>query len=202
MGAISLLSRARRWKADGSRAMSGCDISDSISPKRDSMSRSFWKVMESVLRLGRSRSVLLLAPLPRELLDAARGVDQALLAREERVAVGADLQPQLLALGGPRGPCRPAGAVDVDRDVIRMNPWFHRAPRPAADGAAGNVRRALESAATANSSRSGERGSRLPVRGATSREEFLLYNRATFNPLALPLVKGCERGAVPHGVPR
>src|SRR5437762_12385663 len=104
MGAISLLSLARRWKADGSRATSASDIRVSISPKRDSISRSFWKVIESRLRLGRSGRFLLLAPLPREFLDLARGVDQALLAGEERVAVGADLAPQLLSLGGPRGP--------------------------------------------------------------------------------------------------
>src|SRR5713226_748150 len=142
MGVISFDSRARRWKADGSRAMSGSDIFASTSPKRDSMSRSFWNVMASIvnsggvfiasrppapsatpslkqrprsprereagvdgasLRLGGSGGggsrcgcrgrLLLLAPLPRVLLDLARRVDEALLAREERVAVRADLEP-------------------------------------------------------------------------------------------------------------
>src|SRR5881394_569262 len=74
------------------------------------------------LRLGRSGRLLLLAPLARELLDLAGGVDQPLLAREERVAVRADLETQLLALGGPRRPGRAAGAVDVHVDVIGMDP--------------------------------------------------------------------------------
>src|SRR6185436_16056870 len=187
MGVISFDSRARRWKADGSRAMSESDIWASTSPKRDSTSRSFWNVMASIvnsggyssrshppapfgypptrslaaeplarclwfdpkvsscpsrenpgtslargtgasmgeLRLGRCGRLLLLAPLARELLDAARGVDQALLPGEERVAVRADLQAQLLAFRGPRGPGRAARAVDVDRDVIRMNACLH-----------------------------------------------------------------------------
>ena len=52
---------------------------------------------EGRLGLGGGR---LLAVLAREPLDAAGGVDQLLLAREERVAAGADLEAQLLALGG------------------------------------------------------------------------------------------------------
>src|SRR6185503_18749106 len=77
------------------------------------------------LRLGRSGRLLLLAPLPRELLDLARGVDQALLAREERVAVRADLEAQLLALRGARGPGGAARAMDVDVDVIGVDACFH-----------------------------------------------------------------------------
>src|SRR4029453_10562617 len=77
------------------------------------------------LRLGRCGRFLLLAPLPRELLDLARGIDQALLAREERVAGRADLEPQLLAFRGPRGPSRATRAVNVDGDVIGMNACLH-----------------------------------------------------------------------------
>src|ERR671918_540091 len=91
------------------------------------------------LRLSRCGRLLLLAPLPRELLDAARGVDQALLAREERVAIRADLEAQLLAL---RGSCRPRGAaraVDVDGDVIGMNAWLHGLSAAQANRLAGSL---------------------------------------------------------------
>src|SRR5687768_1258426 len=95
----------------------------STSPKRVSMSFSFWKVIVSMLlaflsqdvrnpgpggfalerrgwssplRLG--RGFLLLPVLAREALHAAGRVDQLLLAGEERMAARADLQAQLLAL--------------------------------------------------------------------------------------------------------
>src|SRR5439155_22770029 len=103
------------------------------------------------LRLGRSGRLLLLAPLARELLDLARGVDQALLAREERVAVRADLEAQLLALGGPRGPGRAAGAMDVDVDVFGMDPRLHDAPRGGRAPAVCRLRRRA-AAVTVNSS--------------------------------------------------
>src|SRR5688572_468614 len=118
-----------------------------MSTKRASRSLSFWKVIESIgessdqhgrarergrggrsrpgrhfarLRLRRSRGGRFLLPvLAGVALDAAGGVEEALLAGEERVAAGADLQPQLLALGGAGRPGRPAGAVDVDGDVVR-----------------------------------------------------------------------------------
>src|SRR6185503_10176304 len=74
---------------------------------------------------------LLLAVLARVPLHAAGGVDELLLAREERVATGADLEPQLLALGGPGGPGSAARAVDVDDLVLGMDSWLHDAPRAA-----------------------------------------------------------------------
>src|SRR5262245_47499378 len=65
----------------------------------------------AALRLG--GTVLLLSVLARVALDATGGVDQLLLAREERVAARADLQPHLAGLGGLGGPRGAAGAVDV-----------------------------------------------------------------------------------------
>src|SRR6185295_4646533 len=84
------------------------------------------------LRLG--CRFLLLSVLARVPLHAAGGVDELLLAREERVAVGADLEPQLLTLRGPRGPGRPAGAMDVDDLVLGMDSWLHGAPKAAREG--------------------------------------------------------------------
>src|SRR5712691_8135542 len=57
------------------------------------------------------------------------GVDELLLPGEEGIAVGADLETQLLALRRPRGPSRPAGAMDVDDLVLGMDSWLHGAPR-------------------------------------------------------------------------
>src|SRR5262245_65331446 len=98
------------------------------------MSFSFWKVMESTLvaparapALRLSGGLLLVpAELPVEALDAAGRVDELLLAGEEGVAAGADLQAQVLALRGPRGPGGAAGAMHVDDLVVRMDPWLHR----------------------------------------------------------------------------
>src|SRR5690349_25012748 len=76
-------------------------------------------------RLG--RLVLALAVLAAEPLDAARGVEQALLAREERVAVGADFDVVVLArrrsrlVGGAA-----AGAQDRHRDVLGVDAALHR----------------------------------------------------------------------------
>src|SRR5439155_22364408 len=58
----------------------------------------------AALRLG--CRFLLLAVLARVALDPAGGVDELLLPGEERMAVGADLETQLLALRRPRGPGR------------------------------------------------------------------------------------------------
>src|SRR5687768_6807946 len=122
-----------------------------MSANRASMSRSFWKVMESMERSGgvhvnvhvlvlvhgrfRCRQLslcggfALLAVLARITLDAARGVHQPLLAREERVAVRADFQAQLLPLGGAGGPGGAARAMDVHVDVIGVDSGFHDLPR-------------------------------------------------------------------------
>ena len=65
------------------------------------------------------------AELLGEPLDATLGVDELLLAGEEGMAVGADLQAQV-GHGRPRLPCRAAGAAHVNLVVVRMNPCFHR----------------------------------------------------------------------------
>src|SRR5262245_35345014 len=88
-----------------------------------------------------------------EALDAAGRVDQLLLAGEERVALRADLEPQL-GVGRPGLERLPAGAGDGDHVVLGVNPALHgdigrgdrRAPRfrsfwlngPAIIGAAGH----------------------------------------------------------------
>src|SRR5262245_32819840 len=116
------------------------------------MSFSFWNVTESIspslfqppkqnpragppldrwpgeragqLTLG--GGVLLLVPvLARVALDAARRVDQLLLAGEERVAVGADLQAHLALLGRAAGPGGAAGAVHLHAHVFRVDPRLH-----------------------------------------------------------------------------
>ena len=60
----------------------------------------------------------------REPLDAALGVDQLLLAREERVAHVADFEVQL-RLGGARLEGVAAGAAHFDFLILRMNPRLH-----------------------------------------------------------------------------
>jgi hypothetical protein len=57
-------------------------------------------------------------------LDAARGVDQLLLAREERVAVRTDLEPDL-GLRRPGFPRMTTGAMHVSVLVFRMDIGLH-----------------------------------------------------------------------------
>src|SRR5690606_28174154 len=71
---------------------------------------------------ARLRGLLLVAAA--EALDAAGGVDDALLAREERVAHGADLDADL-RLRGARRPRSTAGAVHGGLDVLGMDFGFH-----------------------------------------------------------------------------
>src|SRR6266704_2785256 len=64
-----------------------------------------------------------------EALDAAGGVDQFLLAGEERVATGADFHAKHVALNGrPSLESVAAGAVHCHGVIIRVNPGFHEAP--------------------------------------------------------------------------
>src|SRR5258706_1845353 len=79
---------------------------------------------------------------PVELLDAPGRVDELLLAGEERVALGADLQPQLLA-SGPGDEGLAAGADDGQLLVVRVDLRFHRFLRKG-----GYSRRFSDSAAT------------------------------------------------------
>ena len=69
----------------------------------------------------------LLRELLLEALDAAGGIDQLLLAGEERMAVRADFYAQRLASEG-RARFKlvsTARAMDADRVVIRMDSFFH-----------------------------------------------------------------------------
>jgi len=71
-----------------------------------------------------SASLLLLAELLAEALDATRGVDQALLASEERMALGADVGMDL-GLGGARLEGVAAGALHGGRVVLWMDAGLH-----------------------------------------------------------------------------
>jgi hypothetical protein len=61
-----------------------------------------------------------------ELLDAAGAVDELLLAGEKGVALGADLDADLL-FRGPRFKCAAAGADHCAFFVVRMNVFLHQA---------------------------------------------------------------------------
>ena len=62
--------------------------------------------------------------LAAEALDAAGGVDQLLLAGEERVAVGADFNDDIALVRGAGLKVVAAGAFDVDALVLRVNGFF------------------------------------------------------------------------------
>jgi hypothetical protein len=65
----------------------------------------------------------------REAFDAAGGVNELLLAGEERMAIGADFDIQLVALDGRTGgEIVAAGAVHRDGVIVGMNTGFHEAP--------------------------------------------------------------------------
>jgi hypothetical protein len=66
----------------------------------------------------------LLAVLLTEALYASRGIDELLLAREEGVALGADVGVNL-RLGGAGLVCITAGAPDGGRSVNWMDIGFH-----------------------------------------------------------------------------
>src|ERR1700730_1522047 len=82
-------------------------------------------------------------------LDAARRVDQFLFAREEGMALAADLDPQLL-LGGAGGPGLAAGAVHQDFVKLGLDVGFHGTrhstdPRPSAQPPRGKAPRPARS---------------------------------------------------------
>ncbi len=64
-----------------------------------------------------------------EALDAACGVDEFLLAGEERVATGADFHAKHITLDGRAGlESVAAGAVHRNGVIVGVNPGFHEAP--------------------------------------------------------------------------
>jgi len=73
---------------------------------------------------GRGRFRLLAVALV-EAVDAARRVNQLLLAREERVALRADFDVDVALLRRARLERAAAGAVDVRRVVVGMNSLLH-----------------------------------------------------------------------------
>ena len=62
--------------------------------------------------------------LAAEALDAAGGVDQLLLAGEERVAGRADFDDQVALVRGAGVELIAAGALDVNGFVLRVNRFF------------------------------------------------------------------------------
>src|SRR5712691_1286797 len=73
--------------------------------------------------LGRGAGRLFLVALA-EAFDATGRIDQLLFAREERVALAADFQPELL-LGGVCRPGHAAGAMDQNFVVFGVQVLFH-----------------------------------------------------------------------------
>src|SRR5215208_7844266 len=91
--------------------------------------------------LGRGRRFGLLAVTLVEAVNAAGRVNQLLLAREERMALRADLDVEVVLLRRARLELVAAGAVDVDLVVVGMNSLLHfsflsdRRPRAASNKA-------------------------------------------------------------------
>src|ERR687898_2561873 len=73
-----------------------------------------------------------------EALHPTAGVDELLLARVERVALGADLDVELV-LRRARPELVSARARDVREDVVGMDVGLHRRARIAAAGGAGAI---------------------------------------------------------------
>ena len=92
------------------------------------------KIAEGLLlcrfRFGRVR----LRELAAEPVDAACGVDQLLLAGEERVAGGADFEDDVALVGGTRLEDGSAGALYVDVFILRVNPLLRHLEYPLSGG--------------------------------------------------------------------
>src|SRR5436305_4669916 len=133
--------RSSQWRAiNGSMLRATCAISPSglrtataqlrgpriITPSRTACPPTF-----DGIDLGGALCALRLLEAPLEALDAAARVHELLLARVERVALGADLDVQL-GLRGTRGERVPAAAVHGGEDVLGMNLGLHGRARIAA----------------------------------------------------------------------
>ena len=60
-----------------------------------------------------------------EPLHAPGGIYQLLLARKERMAIGADFQADIAFVGGPGGELVAARAVHARIVICGMNCWLH-----------------------------------------------------------------------------
>jgi len=89
------------------------------------LGRPSQNVSESVPeRQSRASARLLLAELLPEALDATRRIDETLLAREERMALRADVRVNL-GLGGTSLERIAAGALHSRRMILGMDIGFH-----------------------------------------------------------------------------
>jgi hypothetical protein len=93
--------------------------------------------MTGLLRLGGLQFLAraLFGVLAFELVDAAGGVDQLLLAREERVAARADFDVNVGFIRSSGGEDRAAGALHGSLFVLWMNSRFHGSVFTIANGA-------------------------------------------------------------------
>src|SRR5579864_185214 len=84
-----------------------------------------WTLFTNFLLLFRGRADAGLAVLTAEALDAPGGVDQLLLAGEERVTARADFHVNVAAVSGTGSKCVSAGAVHAHFVISGMNSCFH-----------------------------------------------------------------------------
>ena len=91
--------------------------------------------------LSRGSGSVLLA----ELVDAAGGVEDLLLARVERVAVGTHFDLQVVSQSRPRLECVPARAGDADFFVFGMRIGFHGFSLPGRVLPAGHKKKGAQS---------------------------------------------------------
>jgi hypothetical protein len=115
-------------EAVGSRVASDRQQSEKRSARLlDRLLRFLRRLRRGLSLLGRLRTVLL-----GEALDPTLGVNQLLPSGEERMALRADFEVEIL-LGRPGFPRRAAGAVDGHLFVLGMDVLFHdrlRSPDP------------------------------------------------------------------------
>src|SRR5262245_38986143 len=147
-------------------------------PRIMTPSRTAWPPIAWDIRLGVGRarggfSLLRLLEPPLEALDTSTGVDELLLARVERVALGADLDVQL-GLGRAGHERVPARAVHGRQNVLGMDVGLHGRARIAA----------AVSAATfpPETTTTGRLASTLPVRSAAAAAAALVSTASFARP--------------------